>query len=65
VGGHNHALAVVTPGKSPGIHCRGGWVIPRAVLGMCGGKKIVFPAGVFSKIAEHKCRDCRKWRRLS
>ena len=43
VDGHNHALSALTPGKSPRVHCTGGWVVPRAVLGMSGVKKISFP----------------------
>ena len=32
VGGQLHALAALLPGKRPGIHCKGGWVGPRAGL---------------------------------
>ena len=35
VGGQRRAPAALPPGKSPGTHCTGGWVGPRAGLGGC------------------------------
>jgi len=36
VRGQRHAPAAIYHGKSPGIHCTGGWVSLRAVLDRCG-----------------------------
>jgi len=36
VGGQRHAPAALPPGKRPGTHFIGGWVVPRAGLDGCG-----------------------------
>ena len=36
VGGQRHASAALPPGNSPGTHCIGDWVGPRAGLDGCG-----------------------------
>jgi len=36
VGGQSHVPAALPPGKSPGTHCIGSWVGPRASLDGCG-----------------------------
>ena len=36
VGGKRHAPAALSPGKTPGIPCTEGWVVPRAGLDWCG-----------------------------
>ena len=36
VGGQLQAPAALPPGKRPGIHFIGGWVVPRAGLDGCG-----------------------------
>ena len=36
VGGQRHALAVLPPGKTPGIPCVGAWMGLRAGLDGCG-----------------------------
>jgi hypothetical protein len=36
VGGHRHAPAAIYPQERPGIHCKGGWLGPRAGLDRCG-----------------------------
>ena len=36
VGGQHEAVAALSPENSPGTHCTGGWVGPRAGLDRCG-----------------------------
>jgi hypothetical protein len=36
VGGQRHAPAALPPGKTPGTHCTGGWVVHKAGLDECG-----------------------------
>jgi hypothetical protein len=36
VGGQHHTPATLPPGKRPGTHCIGGWVVPRGSLDGCG-----------------------------
>jgi hypothetical protein len=44
VGGQHHAPSALYPrGKSPGTHCTGGWVGPRAGLNSKARRKILFP----------------------
>jgi len=46
-GGQHHAPAALFPGKSPGTHCTGGQVDPRATLGGNGEEKKLLCEPVF------------------
>jgi hypothetical protein len=41
VGGQHHAPAALSPGKSPGTHCTGGQLDPRAILGGNGEETLM------------------------
>jgi hypothetical protein len=52
ISGQRHARAVLYPrGKTPGTHCTGGWVVPRAGLGTEARGKSFVPAGDRTSIA--------------
>ena len=41
MGGQRQAPAALPPRKSPGTHCTGGWVGPRAGLDGCGKSRLL------------------------
>ena len=59
MGGQRHAPAILSPGKRPGTHCKGGWLGPRANLDGCGKSR---PASGFDPPTfQHVANRCTDW----